>query len=702
MKTLRIAITLAAAAALLVTASAQSLEVELQRAKQKETVTGDLKAAIEEYRKVAARAGSNRRVAAQALIRMAECHQKLGDTESRKIYERVLREYADQKEAVATARARLGSTAAAHGGGISVRQVWTLPPQGDIFGTVSPDGRYVPYVAWAEYGDLFLHDLVTGRDRRLTNTANDGKPGVGNSQEQYAEEYAFSRNGKQLVYSWLNGGRYELRIVDLPGSGVPAFRKLFDHEDVSWIGPCDWSPDGKWISVQLQRKDKSAQLGLVSASDGSLRVLKSVDWRGANGAFFSADSKYVAYDLPATETSQQRDIFMLAIDGSRESPAVAHPSEDAVLGWSPDGRRLLFASDRSGSMSLWALRVADGKAEGPPELLKNDIGQIGNMGMTASGALYFYSHTAPGADIQFGSFDFEKGDFLAPPVQAVATYVGSNQSPDWSPDGRYLAFFSRRRSTASSYFVIGIRSMETGQIHEVVPSPNFNLFWSLTWSHDGNSFLAGGRDVKGRNGIFRIDAQNGRTSLIVEGARASRTAVESPDGKSLYYPAQVSDGLEVALIKRNLASGEETVLFQRTNLNRSANLSPDGRYLAVDVLDPSTGMPLAVLLVPTAKGGEPRELVRVSVPERTAFFSWTPDGRAMLTRKFLSPGNVEQWRIPLDGGQPKKLEVNARFPAPSLRVHPDGRQVVFPVATQRRPTELWVMENFLPTVRASK
>ena len=40
-------------------------------------------------------------------MRMAECYQKLGDAESRKIYEQVVKDYADQKEAVTLARARL-------------------------------------------------------------------------------------------------------------------------------------------------------------------------------------------------------------------------------------------------------------------------------------------------------------------------------------------------------------------------------------------------------------------------------------------------------------------------------------------------------------------------------------------------------------------------------------------------------------------
>ena len=61
------------------------------------------------YGEIAAKyAKSDRGVAATALVHMAECYQKMGDAESRKIYEHVVRDFADQKEAVAVAHARLG------------------------------------------------------------------------------------------------------------------------------------------------------------------------------------------------------------------------------------------------------------------------------------------------------------------------------------------------------------------------------------------------------------------------------------------------------------------------------------------------------------------------------------------------------------------------------------------------------------------
>ena len=317
---------------------------------------------------------------------MAGAYQKLGDSEAQAIYQRVIREYPDQKEAAALARARVeGTGAGGRDSHMVARQVWAAPPKGDIYGNVSRDGRLIPYVNWAESGNLFVHDLATGSDRRITNTANDGKAGVAGD---YAEESTFSRDGKQLAYSWFKGKdhRYELRVVPLQGTAVPAPRQLFDREDVGWISPDDWSPDGKWLAVRLHRKDRAAEIGVIAVQDGSLRVLKSVDWRGPTHLFFSTDGKYLAFDLPAGEITEQRDVFVLATDGSQEIPVVVHPSQDVLVGWSPDGKRVLFASDRSGSMGLWGVGFADGKVQGAPQLLKPDIGRHEFMGLADNGA----------------------------------------------------------------------------------------------------------------------------------------------------------------------------------------------------------------------------------------------------------------------------------------------------------------------------
>src|SRR4051794_38787519 len=134
------------AAAMLATAQPRNSDAALGAARHLEEAEGNYPAAIEAYKRFLAQYGKDRTLAAKALVRMGQCYEKLGDAESRKIYERVVREYADQKEAVAAARAKLGGDSAAKNAGIVMRQVWT-GPKVDVYGTDLPR-KFLPIVIW--------------------------------------------------------------------------------------------------------------------------------------------------------------------------------------------------------------------------------------------------------------------------------------------------------------------------------------------------------------------------------------------------------------------------------------------------------------------------------------------------------------------------------------------------------------------------
>src|SRR5258705_8918893 len=110
-------VTLIAGIAFLLFAQA---DTTLQRAIRKETMEGDLKGAIELYRKAIGQAAKDRTTAAQALVRMGACYEKLGDGEARKAYERVVRDFADQKDMASQAQTRLVSLRGEHRGPASV------------------------------------------------------------------------------------------------------------------------------------------------------------------------------------------------------------------------------------------------------------------------------------------------------------------------------------------------------------------------------------------------------------------------------------------------------------------------------------------------------------------------------------------------------------------------------------------------------
>lgn len=680
MKPTLLVATLLLSAAFLATAQ-KTPESMLGAALHQEEVQGDLKGAIAAYQKVAATPGVSRKTAAEALVRMGQCYEKLGDAEARKIYERVVNSYSDQQELAARARLRLASLRepSTSPAAMTARRVWAGPGV-DTGGAPSLDGRYLSYVDWTT-SDLAIRDLATGQNRRLTN-----------KHGGYPYFSTISPDSRQVAYSWCctTDGRFELRL--LPINGAPDGAKprvLYSNENVFYLQPRGWSPDGKHVLGTLH-----SQIALISVADGAARVLKSLDWRYPQGVSFSPDGRYIVYDVPAKEDSADRDIFVLAADGSRETPLVEHPGNDFALGWAPDGKNILFASDRTGATGAWAIGVADGRPQGEPQLVKADVGPISPLGFTGKGAFY-YALQSGLQDVYIATLDPATGKILAPPSPATQRFMGGNSSPAWSPDGQYLAYLSRRDNSIPQLGprVITIRSVQSGQEREL--SNTLRGFFTpirLHWSPDGRSLLASGND-KGRPGLYRIDAQTGEVAPLAQEVSRYAFGVWSTDGKAIFYvhgsPQDENYGIRV----RELETGREKDLYRPTTRSqlRYLALSPDGRWLAFVSRGGAQEAGTPLLVMPAA-GGELRELFKASRPEA---LEWTADGTHLL---FAS--GSELWRIPAEGGQPERLGLKTLSANATLSVHPDGRRIAFTGGEQMH--EIWVMENFLPPVRAGR
>lgn len=677
-------------------------DVTLQRAMRKETLEGDLKGAIALYEKAVAEAKADRATAAKALIRMAECHQKSGNAESRKIYERVVREYADQKEAAALARARLGVLTASNSGG-STRQLWTKVG-GAPYGPVSPDGHYLAFTSYEAGGlsagvpNVAVHDFVTGADVVLTHSRD--------SQDHPTRTgRAFSPDSKQIAYPWViiddGGVQWEIRISEVSGRGSAKPRVLFRTENRLEME--DWSPDGKWIALQTIRKDGTSQLVLVSTIDGSLRTLKSVDWTGSTKVYFSPDSRFVAFDLQAGGGSESRDIFVLAVDGSRQVPAVTHSANDQVAGWSPDGKHLLFISDRNGLPGLWRLRFEGGMPQGDPEILRPNFG--GNvtayLGPGRSGEL-FYVLAGGTPRVSVGSLDFASGTLTAGSSQQFT----GNIYPAWSPDGKYLAYSTY--SLPPGNIFLTVRSIETGQSREMRPRVRYPRWAS--WSPDGRSLLVEAQDLKGRWGIFQIDAQSADAAPVVSAADGERvsTPLGLPDGKKILYLHERRARSEGAIVLRDVASGAESeiirikILRGQSSYTRSFVLSPDGRSVAYLTSDGTVHT--AIMLKPLA-GGEPRELLKLN--DLVFLEGWSPDGQSLLygrggraTGGGDSSTDVAAWLLPIRGGEPRRLDLGESFVS-QVQMHPDGKHIAF-WSNNQTGEQIWVLENYLSTLTTRK
>jgi Tol biopolymer transport system component len=653
-----------------------------QQALAKERADGNLEEAIKLYQRIVREFAKDRALSARALVQIGQCYEKLGNAEARKAYERVVRDFADQAEPVRVARERI---AALQSGGANagrtemrLRRVWAA---GLVdFGRVSSDGRFLSFTDWENDDSLTIHDFATGENRRLTGKGTTAASSRSNGRS------VLSPDSKQIAYDCYNEDGFEdLRIIGVDGSEP---RLLYSNrEQVRRIEPAAWSPDGRYILAGFLKKDDTWEMTLVAVGDGSVRPLKPLDRYAAQRARFSPDGRYIAYDT-------RGDIFLLETGTGRELPLVQHPANEYLLDWTPDSR-ILFSSDRSGTRDAWLIGVSDGKPQGSPELVQKDVGRSNPLGFTRAGACYYGTY-AGAHEVYTAEIDLASGKLVSPPQPASRRWVGISRTPDWSPDGKFLAYLRGGQ--------IVIRSAETGEERELKPKARSLRGLALRWAPDGKFLVVPGIDNEGRRGLMHVDVQTGDATLLVPLLERDTYFPRfdcSPDGKTIFYVSQdAPEGNDRTLFAWDLQTRRETALVRRRSLG-SFSVSPDGRWLVLTAWGEPTNSQV-LFIMPTA-GGDLRELVRIDTEESNGRVTplWTPDGRWVIFAKGARgkpTRDVQLWRIPAEGGEPTRLDVTIDN-LWRLRLHPDGRRIAFD--TSGGKAEVWVLENFLPALKAA-
>lgn len=671
-------------------AFAQTAEELLPKGIHLEEVKGELEKAIEVYQTIVDKFSDNRPIAAKAYLHIGICYEKLGNQQAKKAYQQVIQKYAEQTELVLEARGRLADLekpeSSTEQKGMTIRQVW-VGPDVNSDGEPSPNGKYLSFTEYKTSGDLAIREIVTGTKRRLTSEADW-------SDLEFAHSSRWSPDGKKLAYAWSIGNGNELRITGLDGSEP---RILYKNKELN-CNPQDWTPDGKNILATFVRNDKNCQIGLISVADGSIRILKTLDQPHFPLASVSPGGHTIVYDFPSKEGSSERDIFLISIDGKREIPLVNHSADDRFLGWTPDGKNILFVSDRTGTHDMWRIRVTDGNPQGDPELIKKDIGQIWPMGFTQQGSFYYSSKTNM-MDVFTAKLDLEKGAILSPPKEITQRFIGSNLTPDWSSDGQYLAYISLRNTEQSgpNTCILCIRSEQTGEVRELYPQ--IKASWNLRWSPDGRSIFIAAEPKKGRQGLFRIDLQNGDITPVAQSEPGSiiKDFAFSFNGNSVFYVYYQWKKKIVSILRHDLATGKEKEVYRKDTPPDIGGVlvSPDGQYLSFGTFESENNH--VIKIIPIA-GGEPRDLFRMksNYPGQSGQYAWTPNGKEIFFVKQVSSMNKkawELWQVPVQGGEFQKIGLSKkRILLP--RFHPDGKRITF--MTFKSIEEIWVMENFLP------
>jgi serine/threonine protein kinase/Tol biopolymer transport system component len=315
----------------------------------------------------------------------------------------------------------------------------------ESFPSLAPDGHSFLYAkSVAGRSHLFLQRVGEGNPRDLSPAgADDTQP-------------AFSPDGRQLAFrSERDGGG--IFLEDLTGG---AARRLADFG----YNPA-WSPDGRAIAVATEGISNPAQrqtrsrIWVVEIATGAKRQVETGD---AVQPSWSPHGRRLAYWGVPLGTGQ-RFLWTVPLDGGKPERVLGDPHLNWNPVWSPDGRYLYFASDRSGSMNLWRTPIdeASGQIRGELEPITTPAQWSGELSLSRDGRRILYATNDGRSNLERVVFDPLTGEVGGSP-QPVTQGSRTVRSADLSPDGQWIVFDTS--APQEDLFVVGASGGEVRQL----------------------------------------------------------------------------------------------------------------------------------------------------------------------------------------------------------------------------------------------
>jgi eukaryotic-like serine/threonine-protein kinase len=455
----------------------------------------------------------------------------------------------------------------------------TSAPGWEGWASPSPDGNQVAYTWDQGHSNVSFHIFV--------KLIGEGKPMQLTTGPKTDLCPSWSPDGRSIAFRRLHDVDPNESIYTIPALGG-AERQVAEGQ---FSGGMSWSPDGRFLAVGEKRPQGEAfSLSLVAVENGdNLDLTKTPDARTSDSdPHFSGDGRLLLFTR--CRGMYHCGLFLLDLAaGYRPSgaPRLLRQERGSMGGatWTANGSEVIYALSEDAGLNQHLLRIP-AQAGAQPQRLPLTGDQVDSPAIAPHGNRLIYRQPLWDLDI----WQVQPGK----PPRSFASSRRQEASPQYSPDGRRVAFSSNRSGLTQIW-----ACDQDGENPAQLTSFDSGHSGTPRWSPDGHWIAFDHLEDEGWR-IYVMAADGGQVRRLAQDEGDENLPSWSSDGKWIYCAANRSGRYEIW--KRAAQGGKATQLTH--NGGWAAFESHDGHSLYFNKSDNSG------LWVLPLRGGEEKHLLK--------------------------------------------------------------------------------------------
>ncbi len=469
----------------------------------------------------------------------------------------------------------------------------------ELYPTLAPDGDEFAYVVGVP-GEFDIHVRRVSGGRTYPLTA--GIPG----NHVWP---TWSPDGEQIAFVTITeDGSSTMHVIPAWGG---AARVLAESDPDNRLGDPTWSPDGIYIAYTRRWTILKVEVATGEVTElAEPRDPSLLAWSpsGDEIAFVSENREYSS----ATEPGNVAPTSIQSVSANGGEPRLIIPAESSNQSpvWTPDGRHLLFVSDREGVRDIYVLALDEAETSEPVRVT-DGLGLL-TFQISRDGSRLAYDTPRMVSNIWTIAIP---PDSMAPiPIASAQQLTSGNQwieTLQISPDGQWIAFDANLGGGQDIYRM----SVDGGEPIQLTHDREDDF--APAWSPDGQeiafySFRSGVRK------LFTMDIHGRQARRVTSMVGDESFPSWAPSGNELVYAYGTGDVVGQTYRVTRPARGESWTAPEALPIEEThVPWSPDGALMVTRVG--------ATVVLHSPESGETRSLAgsNMSVPV------WDPDTRTL-------------------------------------------------------------------------